>query len=422
MTLRRTVRWNVPLVAGLFAAGVGVFFEEPTTLLLAVPAFVFAAYGHLAPKSGTTLEIERTVSADHPAHGETVEVTTTVRNAGRRPVFDLRVVDGVPRLLSVEDGSARHTAVLGPDEETTFSYTVVATHGVHRFEPASVLVRDLAGGTEVADSLETETVLACQPTVRTLPTDRAMRRRHGSSTPIETDDGLEFAAVREYRRGDPVNRIDWNRYARSGTLSTVRFRDERSRSIVLCLDARTQSYHAAGSDEPHAVACEVAAARAVIDAIEKRDEPIGAAVLGPKFEWIPPGSAHHVATVRRALELETDGIVPVDPPSSNRRSEAAPFDEQVRTVGGRLARKADVVLFSPLLDDDPIDATRTLESAGCSVAVLSPDVTTDRSLGTELARLQRDNRIGSLRRSGTDVIDWRPDRSLEMAIQRGIRP
>ena len=420
MTPRRTARWNVPLVAGFFAAAVGVFFEDPTTLLMAVPALVFAAYGHLAPQSGTALEIERTVSADRPARGEAVEVTATVRNAGRRPVFDLRVADGVPRLLAVEDGSARHATVLGPGEATTFSYTVVATHGVHRFEPASVLVRDLAGGTETPVSVETETVLACRPTVRTLPIDRATRRRPGSSAATETGEGLEFAEVREYRRGDPVKRIDWNRYARSGELSTVRFRDERSRSIVLCLDARARCYRASGPGEPHAVACEAAAARAVLDAIETRGDPVGAAVLGPAFEWLPPaGGAHHVATVRRALEI--DGIVPADPPS-NRRSDADSFDEQVRTIGRRLSRGADVLVFSPLLDDEPIAAVRTLESAGHSVTVLSPDVTTDRSLGTELARLRRDERIETLRRTGIDAVDWRPDRSLEAAIRRGHRP
>ncbi|ELY30881.1 hypothetical protein C500_07583 [Natrialba magadii ATCC 43099] len=170
------------------------------------------------------------------------------------------------------------------------------------------------------------------------------------------------------------------------------------------------------------MAYEVAAARAVLDTIEKRDESVGIAVLGQEFEWIPTGSgSHHVATVRRALEFEADGFVPIDPPTSERGSEATPFDEQVRTVETHLVGGAAVILCSPLLDDKPLTAARTLESAGCSVTVLSPDVTTDRSLGSELARLQRDNRINSLRRTGTGVIDWQPDHSLEAAIQRGLR-
>ncbi|ELY30882.1 hypothetical protein C500_07588 [Natrialba magadii ATCC 43099] len=200
MTPRRTVRWNVPIVAGLCAIGTGVLFEEPTTLLLAVPALVFAAYGYLAPMSAMALEIDRTLSVDRPASGEAVEVTVTIRNASRRPIFDLRVADGVPRLLAVEDGSARHTAVLSPGEETAFSYTVVVTPGVHRFEPASVLVRGLAGSTEVVAELETETVLACQPTARTIPIERTRRRQPGSNAAVDTGDGLEFDAVRAYRR------------------------------------------------------------------------------------------------------------------------------------------------------------------------------------------------------------------------------
>jgi len=40
--------------------------------------------------------------------------------------------------------------------------------------------------------------------------------------------GVEFHATREYRRGDPVKRIDWNRRARTGELATLELREERA--------------------------------------------------------------------------------------------------------------------------------------------------------------------------------------------------
>ncbi|GAB3671848.1 DUF58 domain-containing protein [Halopiger thermotolerans] len=424
MTGRHTKRWNLPLAVGFVACGVGVLFAEPTVLLLAVPPIVFAAYGYLAPAPTPTsspspslpLELDRSIDADNPLHGQPVTITTAVRNTGTRPIFDLRIVDGVPRLLSVADGSARHTAILGPGEETTFSYTVTAKHGVHRFEPASVLVRNIAGTTEIEATLDAETELACRPSLETLPIDPAVRRRAGATATAARASGLEFAAVREYRRGDPMNRIDWNRFARVGDLTTVQFRDDRSVSVVLCLDARAACYRAREAGEPHAVAYGTAAAHAVLEAINDHGIPVGLAVMRGEPAWVPPaGGSRHVTTIRRTLQDRE--IVPVEPPDSNGRPADGSFEDQIRTLRERIDRGVSVVLCTPLVDDLPVDVARTLASSGRSVTVLSPDVTTTRSLGTDLARVRRANRIDLLRRSGIDVIDWRPDRSLEAAIQ-----
>lgn len=419
MTVRRTGRWNVPLLAGLFAIGVGVLLAEPTLLLLAVPALAFTAYGHLTPDppAPTTLEIERSLDDASPSHGQPVTVTTTVRNTGANPIFDLRVADGVPRLLPVERGVARHATVLGPGEETTFSYTLIAKHGVHRFEPASVLVRDPAGSTVREAALETDTELACLPSVRTLPVDHGGRFRSGS-TADTSGSGLEFATVRDYRRGDPLRRIDWNRYARSGELSTVSFREDRSSPVVCCLDARGCCYRASDADDLHAVAYGTAAVQAVLTPIAERGSPVGLAVVSAAFEWISPARGDaHVETVRRTL-ADPDAV-PVDPSLSDRRWRDVSFRAQLRILRRRIDRDVGIVLVSPLFDAAPVAAARTLTAAGYSVTVLSPDTTTNRSRGTELERLRRDNRIAQLRRGGIDVIDWPPEQSLEAAIRRG---
>lgn len=420
MTVRRTTRWNVPLLVGLFAIGVGVLLTEPTILLLAVPLLVFTAYSRLTPDPPTpaVLEIDRSLDDESPTHGQSVTVTTTIRNTGSAPIFDLRVADGVPRLLPVERGSARHTTVLGPGEETTFSYTVLAKHGVHRFEPASVLVRDPAGSTEREGALEADTELVCLPSVRTLPVDHGGRFDAGTSAAVTSGSGLEFATVRDYQRGDPLSRIDWNRYARSGELSTVSFREDRSTPVVCCLDARECCYRASDGDDLHAVAYGTAAVQAMLTTVAERGSPVGLAVISAAFEWIPPsrGSAH-VETIRCAL---TDPeIVPVDPSLSDRRRRDVSFESHLRTLRRHIDRAVSIVLVSPLLDDAPVTAARTLAASGYSVTVLAPAATTDRSRGTELAAIRRSNRCSRLRRHGIDVIDWDPAQSLETAIQQG---
>ncbi|MEF8778213.1 MAG: DUF58 domain-containing protein, partial [Natronomonas sp.] len=58
--------------------------------------------------------------------------------------------------------------------------------------------------------------------------------------------------------------------------------------------------------------------------------------------------------------------------------------------------------------------------SGCAVTVLSPDVTTDETVGGRLARIERRNRLRSLHRTGVATIDWDPDERLGTALT-GIR-
>ena len=51
--------------------------------------------------------------------------------------------------------------------------------------------------------------------------------------------GLEFEEVREYAPGDDIRRIDWRVTARSGIPHTKVFKEERERSVLVCIDANS---------------------------------------------------------------------------------------------------------------------------------------------------------------------------------------
>ncbi|WP_276253042.1 DUF58 domain-containing protein [Halomontanus rarus] len=413
---RRTSRWSVAFVAAVLTSGVGVLLADPNLVLLSIPAVVFAVYPHLTRPPAATLEIERSIAEQDPAHGQEVEVTVTLRNAGDRTLSDVRVVDGVAPMLSVRSGSARHAAVLGPGTETTFSYTIVAKRGVHRFEPATAVLRDASGGVTLETTLAADTELACRSPIRTLPLGHTARYA-GPSATTDSGSGIEFSRIRSYRPGDPPGRIDWNRYARSGELTTVSFREERSRTTVCCLDAREICYRSSGHDSVHAVSYERAAARELLDAASDAGEPVGVAVFGVDVTWLAPATgSHHVATAYRTLE--DPETLPIVPPTE---WDGTPDDAQARELRARIGPSTTVLLLSPLLDEFPLETARTLRAEGHSVTVLSPDVTTAGSLGRGVARLRRENRVDALRRAGVPVVDWEPETPLETAIRRGER-
>ncbi|MFB6166118.1 MAG: DUF58 domain-containing protein [Haloarculaceae archaeon] len=408
-TVRTTRRWRGVVAVALVAGGAGVLLERPSLLLLSAASVAFAAYPRLTGAPEPTLELDRRVAADQPAPGEAVTVTVTVRNAGDDWLSDVRIVDGVPPMLAVADGTPRHAAVLGPGQSTTFSYSVRADRGTHRFEPATALVRDLAGATEVETELSVETAIACADAVPEVPLRTQPGQRVGDLVTDEGGAGIEFHRTREYRRGDSRNRVDWKRFARTGELTTVEYRQERDTSVLLVLDAREAAYRARSPAEPHAVSRGRAAVEQLFAALGETPHRVGIAALGPELGWLVPGSGAEHAARARAL-LGSHPTLSARPPDEATGTET--LDGQVSALRSRLGPDAQVVVVSPLPDGDLAAACLRFEAAGHAVTVLSPDVTTGDTVGGRLAGVEREARIERLRASDVPVIDWPPDEPL----------
>lgn len=418
MVTRRTTSWNVALIATLLTSGLGVFLGEPALLLLSIPGVVFALYSHLTAIPDSTLAIERTISENDPAHNQNIEVTVTLQNSGDQPLSHVSIVDGVPPMLSVQGGSARHAAALGPGDDTTFTYTVLAKHGIHRFRPATVILRDISGSVAVETTVSADTELACRSPIQTVSFGQTTHHRAGATLTTGGGNGTEFSKVRSYQLGDPPNRIDWNRYARDSELTTISFREDQSQASILCLDARESCYRSSGTGEPHAVFYERIAARELLDAFSDVNKPIGITTFGSNHCWLAPDTGpHHIATVQQTLEDPT--ILPLESPNKHTADETV--GEQVRLLQTRIGRDTGVIILSPLLDMFPIETARLLQADGHSVTVLSPNVTTAQSTGAAVAQLQRTNRLAALRRADIRAVDWKPEESLDTAISTGVR-
>ncbi|QPV62723.1 DUF58 domain-containing protein [Halosimplex litoreum] len=428
----RTGQWLTAVAITLAVGSVGVYVGRPALLLAAVVGLAYTAYPLVTADPAATLALTRTVDDPAPQQGDAVTVTATLTNTGSRTLPDVRFVDGVPPKLAVTGGTPRRAAALRPGESATVRYAVEARPGTHRFEPATATCYDRSGGVRVEAELAvdagpgrgTETngadgadgddesgdveavaALACSVPVEGVPPLRRTARATGRTVVDASGSGVEFDRTREYRPGDPADRIDWRRYARTGALTTVEFRPDRRRSVVVCLDARPRSVRRAGDDDVDAVTAGGAAAAALATTLLNRGARVGAARLGSRFELIAPGSGrHHRERVTALLTDATDTVDgPADPSSS-----ADGFARQVDELLERTGEDAEIVVVTPLLDELGVDAVRRAAGRGRGVATLSPDVTNDGSLGGELVAVERRNRIEALRATGVPVGDWRP--------------
>jgi uncharacterized protein (DUF58 family) len=143
---------------------------------------------------------------------------------------------------------------------------------------------------------------------------------------------------------------------------------------------------------------------------ETRDY-VGLAAIGRQFCWLAAGvGIEHEITARELLA--THPVLSTVPPEG----ESSDPDEQAAELRKRLSSDAQVILLSPLGDEYITSLALTLEANGHPVTVVSPNVTSDATVGSRLATADRENRISSLRQAEIPVIDWTPDQPLGTSI------
>lgn len=418
---RLTGHWRGVGATALAALGVGVLAEEAAVLLAGVVGVSYAAYASSTRAPEPALSVERTVSPDDPSPEDAVEVTVTVTNVGDRPLPDLRLVDGVPSALSVVDGSPRCGTPLRAGGTVSMDYTVDVRSGTHEFDPLHVVARNLSGSVELESTVAAEepTRIRCVPPLSPVGEPVPLRNQPtGLTGRVDTSiggEGTEFHATRTYRPGDPMNRIDWNRQAKTGELATLEFREERAVDVVLVVDADESA--AVGPDPrgPDAVDRSVEGARQVFTTLLDDGNRVGLTALAAGDVWIPPDAGEvHRARVRE--RLATDPAFRADVGTGSPRTYG-----WLSRLRSRLPSDAQVVLFSPLCSDAPARLARRLDAHGYPVTVVSPDPTVDETDGTRLAAVVRRLRISELRAADVPVIDWPWDDSLAVTVARSAR-
>lgn len=413
----RPDHWRLVGGGAMLAAGLALVGRVPSLLLVTVVAVGVLAVRNVSTPPRPAVRIDRSFTPEEPEDGETVTVETRIRNVGDETLPDCRFVDRVPEELCVTDGSPRIATGLSPGQECTLSYELDVTSGNHRFDGVYAIVSDWTAASEHEYELSAEWELQCpyDPDPLQVPVLRRMTTPYAGR--LATDDsgeGLEFYAVREYRTGDPLRRIDWNQYASSGELATLQFRTERSAAVVIVVDTRKDAHVRANAADRSPVERSREAASRLLVTLLDGDHRVGLATLGRDF-WLAPSDTSEHRT--RALDaLSTEGAFAAQQPSLT-------FPIRLRThqLLQRMSETTQVVICTPLVDDRVEVPVQMLESAGHEVTVVSPDPTRMESRGGIVATLERKQRITRIHSYGVPVIDWEFGQSLDVAVARTMR-
>jgi len=421
-TVERVPRLSGGVWIALGVASIGIAVREPVLVVAATIPLWHLAYGALTGMGEVEVAVARECPDVATRPGERIPVRLTVENVGDDPISDLRIVDGAPADLPVVDGSPRGCVALGPGERATVEYELAARRGSHRFDEVRLRARNLVGTVVETGFVEAGGTdeLTCQLPVESVPLSDQTARQAGRVTADEGGRGIEFHAVREYQRGDPIGSIDWRRYAHTGELTTVEYRSDRSAVVGAVVDARPEMYVAPESEAPAAAATAAYAADRAIDSLAAAGFPTALfPVTDDVGGVIGPGS--DTKTVHRArgrlAELQAD-----DPDWSSlyRDSWSVLPSDLADLLFDRLPGHATVLVFSPAIDEFPANLCRGLVRHGYEVTLVSPDVTGDDDMANRVRHVQRRDRLVALRSAGVHVVDWDPEDPLAAALEAAI--
>jgi uncharacterized protein (DUF58 family) len=471
MTRQQIPRWSVALVATLGLATVGLIYANATVLAGTLVPLSYLLYEAVSGvPDGTSVAVTREISQEASAPGTAVDVHLTVENTGESVLPDLRLIDGVPEALAVEEGTPRLCASLSPGESETISYSVVTRRGSYTFESPVVRLRSLAASERVTTTVEAEgdDELVCLSTFQTDLHQTQTTPYTGVVTTDSGGSGLEFHSTRQYRQGDPVNRIDWHHLAKTGEFITVQYREQKRNRTVILLDARTVNRVTPRPGQPTTVERAVYAGERLASMLSSAgvETTVGAVgldentpdedvrnLLDPEgLAWAGPGretvSQEVVfdAVSRVATQDSGPGQQTLVPPHIGEVDEWGPQDDAsdvtatqtpdedpsasggvARADGGkrlvhlldRIPSDAQVVLCSPLLDNWPVAVCRRLGDDHDPV-VVSPAPTGQETTGQRIAAAQRTLRLRELQRLAVSTVDWPLGEPFEIALQNAL--
>ncbi|MDF9744862.1 DUF58 domain-containing protein [Natrinema salsiterrestre] len=457
----RQARWHGALVIALFAAVLAVALGRPSLFFLGVVALGFVLLGQVSSVpdwgspdddsdaddgaegdtdvdggSGADLRLERNLEESRVRPGRSVTVTLSLTNDGSGVASDVRVVDEPPAEVPVTSGSPAFATAVRPGETVTHEYELTPPRGEYAFGTATVRRRSLTATAVTTDAVTPggDTGFTCETLLDSFPFQDRTIQFVGQTPTDDGGSGVEFFATREYRRGDPMNRIDWHRFARTGDLATVEYREERAVTIVFVIDDRADAHRELPGGGPNSSDLTLyAASRGVVASLEDGNRT-GLATLSGET-WIEPGAGGDVRSrVEEAIGGGGSGATPAgdQPVADGGSTSGGARDDESMGSGSlavdlerRLPQRAQVVLCTPLSDAESVGLVETLRTSGRAVTVVSPDVTTgiasSASTGLRIAGLQRANRVDALRGLGATVVDWQLEDPISVDLARAFR-
>ncbi len=408
-------RYSTPKLAGYAGlAAVGLLAAlasgRPELVALTAP-FLLAVASGLAlatpPRFSAYVELdpERTLEGAEVAARIVVESAT--------PVDELDLFLSLPEGVALTDGRNPVALRLAAGEQRELALTLCADRwGAHLLGPLHARARD------PLRFLGWESATTTRPQLRVYPREDVLRRIlqpretqvfSGNEVSRRKGEGIEFADIRLWGPGDPLNRINWRASARRHELWVNESHPERNTDVIIFVD----SFAEARLGERGTLDLAVHATSTIADAYVRRRDRVGLISFGGILRWLVPGTG--LVQLYRVVDalLDTQIILSY-------------YWREIDVIPRRmLPPNALVIALTPLLDQRSVGALLDLRARGYDLAVIdvSPVPFVTRPLdgldavAHDIWALRRDALRHRLQRAGVAVVEWRDERPLQSVVE-----
>lgn len=396
---KRLVQWGIAGVVLLFVSlllqssllALTTYVVLGTAILCRVMSRYWAAH----------FRAERQCNQYTAEVGDRVTVLLRVTNTGRWPIpwailediLPARAVHRRPPRLVVTGRYLTATSI-GPGKSVSAVYQVECKQrGFYQLGPLIVEVGDPLGLDRRYRIVTAPHFLLVYPQVVVLEDWDITTRRPVGEVRLSHrlyEDPTRIAGIRDYQRGDPLNRIHWRATARTGTLQCKLYEPSVIAGATLLLDFHRASYPA--SQEPYRSELAVQAAASLAHALFHMGEQVGlitnahdAVDLARREGWDPDPKNRLVA--RRAAEMaeDNDRLAPIVIP--NRKgaepfsrilemlarvelADGLPFPQLVQETIEHIPQDAAAVVLLSHFDEEHLVAVEILRRRGIPVTLI----------------------------------------------------
>jgi uncharacterized protein (DUF58 family) len=408
--VRRYTAPRLSAYAALAASGLlaGLVLGRVEPVALAAP-FVLALVA-VAVEREPRIDLRLSLDRDRALEGEEVTATIDVSSADGATGLELLLM--LPNHLSTEGGSAVRLLVDKEEPEQVSLELRCERWGAGSVGPVLLRAQDALGlrtWEARGGGLHSLRVYPLEETLRALVPALDTQALAGNQVSRRRGEGIEFADLREWQRGDRIRRVNWRATALRGGLWVNEQHPERNTDVVLFLDTFAGAQGQARSTHLRAVRAATTLAHAYL----QRKDRVGFVSFGGFVSWVLPqsGLRQLYAIVDRLLTSEA--------------LESFVWHRVSVLPRRTLPPNALVIALTPLFDNRTATALLDLRARGYDLIVIdiaSPESQpsldpSQRSLAERLWRLSRDALRYRFAQVGVPVVTWHEGDSLVAALE-----
>ena len=328
------------------------------------------------------VDIKRWISRNRTEKkGDLIFVKLMIRNKGDRiPVFE--IVDTVPDVCTVHEGSNHWFLELNQDEEITLSYAI-RCHKRGRYLLGPVVTRGsdtFHFHSKIKEHAIIDSFAVVPPLIKLkdLPIHRQRLLPESGYIPslIYKGRDFDFQGVREYQEGDEVRAINWRVTAKFNKLSTNEFALDQTARIFIIFDHTTSTERVLEEG--------VMAALSASEFLISQRNKVGFIGVGEFVVEIPPASGKRQLLRINEFLIDTKA--------------SAPFHDEIlyRRIQKRLLPSlppfTQIFFVSPMYSRIILNFLRELAERGHNIVLIIPNLKDERE---NLAHIPKASQIAN---------------------------